>query len=162
MLKSIRDTLRPHFAESRVLDLYAGEGRFGSVALDEGACHVDFVEMNAGLANALREQAQKWAESSQTPVHIQVHRSDVVRYLSQTQSRYDIVFADPPFQEFSEPSALELTRQVIHVLGSGGIFLVKHPARMLISGLLSIPEMGLRYWKDSAVGDAGLTYFVRN
>ena len=145
------DTLRPHLAECRVLDLYAGEGRFGIMAIEEQAAHADFVEKDPGQARRLKTLTARWAD--QTTVHC----ADVLRFLEQPLDPYGIIFADPPFEGLTPEAVENLALAAHRHLEPEGIFLVKHPSRMLISASFS----GYRAWKNSAVGDAGLTYFVR-
>lgn len=151
MLKSMSDTLRPHLSESRVLDLYAGEGRFGVMAIEEGASLVDFVEIDPHQAKHLKTLVERWGDRA----HIKC--TDTAKYLSLKHTPYGIIFADPPFEGLTLENLEQLASLVLPHLEPEGIFLVKHPARMIISAGFS----GFRAWKNSAVGDAGLTYFVR-
>lgn len=151
MLKSMGDTLRPHLASARVLDLYAGEGRFGILALEQGASYVDLVEKNAPQARRLKELTARWNENSR------VHCDDVAAFLQRCEEKFHVVFADPPFEEMT-PEAVKSLALAIHPrLDADGIFLVKHPSRMIISASFQ----GYTHWKSNAVGDAGLSYFIR-
>ncbi len=77
---------------SRCLDLFAGSGALGLEALSRGAAHVTFVERDRDNAARLRETAAELA-----PGRAAVVEADALAWLSGQQSRFDIVFLDPPF-----------------------------------------------------------------
>lgn len=87
--------------EGRLLDLYAGTGAVALEALSRGAKHCVLVEQNAVAARIIRENVQVlgWPERAQ------VWQSTVKSALSQLLSkgeRFDIIFADPPFNRPQE------------------------------------------------------------
>lgn len=96
-----------------VLDLFAGTGALGFEAASRGATQVCFVENNRLAAQQLRTNAQKLhtqatehqaEEPTSNPVpSLQVQQMDVALCLAQQRSRnpgsrFDLVFADPPFR----------------------------------------------------------------
>lgn len=143
-LKSTLDTLRPYLAESTVLDLFAGQGRFGLGALEEGASEVVFVENHFQTAQALKKEGKG-----------QVSVMDVWKYLEGATQKFDIVFADPPFELWKNDFEIKLLTHAVKALKPGSILLVKHPKGVVLSG--AIQE--LRFWKTSVFGESGLTYF---
>lgn len=95
----VRETLfnwlAPMIAGATCLDLFAGTGALGIEALSRGAGHVDFVERDAQLARALRENLSRLGETSGS-----VRQADALGLLTQpAPTRYDLVFIDPPFAE---------------------------------------------------------------
>src|SRR5262249_53229746 len=147
-LKSAGDTLRPYLAGSQVLDLYAGQGRFGLMALEENAARVVFVEREEKTGAQLRAATQKRA--SQSVVYVR----DVFDFLEDhAADRYDLVFADPPFKEWQEGFSSRLFQAVTKVLSPDSIFLVKNPSRVVISA----PSPELTLWKQSKFGESTLT-----
>lgn len=149
-LKSAGDTLRPYLAGARVLDLFAGNGRLGKMALVEGAEHVVFVERDERTGTALRKSLLREAGRSTVFVH------DVFSFLaSHSEDRYDLVFADPPFKEWANGYAERLALAVQTVLLPESVFVVKNPTRVILSG----PLPGLSLWKQSEFGESTLTYF---
>ena len=89
---------------ARFLDLYAGNGGVGLEALSRGAAHCVFVEQNAVAAAIIREnlktcgwqeRAQVWHASVKSALHrfAEMHAAGV----NDDLTRFDIVFADPPF-----------------------------------------------------------------
>jgi 16S rRNA (guanine966-N2)-methyltransferase len=83
--------LTPMIAGARCLDLFAGTGALGIEALSRGAVQVDFVETDARLVDLLRANLVRLKQVAG------VHRADALRYLAESDARYDIVFLDPPF-----------------------------------------------------------------
>jgi len=77
------------------LDLFAGTGAVGIEALSRGASEAVFVESGARQCRVIRENlAAVGAEA-------RVFRSDTARALKRLESageRFDIVFADPPYE----------------------------------------------------------------
>lgn len=154
-LKSAIDTLRPWLEDSRILDLYAGHGRFGLATLKEGAREVLFVEKDPKTASALRSAIPR---SNQDRVRIE--KNDVFVFLAREKlsgQTFDIIFADPPFPVWNDAFSKRLAEEVQSLLGPNSIFLVKHPARMLPS----LPTYGFTEWKTTQFGESTLIYLKR-
>ncbi|WP_043319948.1 16S rRNA (guanine(966)-N(2))-methyltransferase RsmD [Microbulbifer sp. HZ11] len=84
--------LQFHLPGARCLDLFAGSGALGLEALSRGAARLDFVELDRGAAQILRQQLDLLeAEGAQ------VHNCPAQVYLSQSNTAFDVVFVDPPF-----------------------------------------------------------------
>jgi 16S rRNA (guanine966-N2)-methyltransferase len=150
-LKSAIDTLRPWLPQSRVLDLFAGLGRFGIATLKEEAGLVTFVEVNSKAAESLRRAIHRDRDRAR------VERSEVFAFLKKAKEDrelFDIVFADPPFPLWNESFAQMLSSSVLDVVNSESIFLVKHPARMLPS----LATYGFAEWKTTRFGESKLIY----
>jgi 16S rRNA (guanine966-N2)-methyltransferase len=77
----------------RVLDLFAGTGALGIEALSRGAADAAFVDTDTAAVD--RNLAAIGIERG-------VHRRDVLRFLADSDGRYDVVFLDPPYS--SAPS----------------------------------------------------------
>jgi 16S rRNA (guanine966-N2)-methyltransferase len=81
-----------------VLDLYAGSGALGLEAVSRGAGSADLVEKAPRAAAVVQRNAAKVAKSLGSDVAIRVHRSSVDAYLRATDSVFDVVFLDPPYE----------------------------------------------------------------
>ncbi|WP_308364778.1 MULTISPECIES: 16S rRNA (guanine(966)-N(2))-methyltransferase RsmD [unclassified Microbulbifer] len=77
---------------ARCLDLFAGSGALGLEALSRGAAGVDFVELNRSALQTLKEQLGVLQAQNG-----RVHYTSASDFLAHTDTRYDIVFVDPPF-----------------------------------------------------------------
>lgn len=148
-LKSASDTLRPYLAGSVCLDLYAGQGRLGQMALREGALEVTFVEKSPPTARELSKALAKETRAK-------VVNADTDRFLKATLKKpHGIIFADPPFPFWNEGFSKALCEAIEPWLDVDGIFLVKHPNRVVLSAA------GFALWKQTGFGEATLTYFLR-
>ncbi|MCK7597936.1 16S rRNA (guanine(966)-N(2))-methyltransferase RsmD [Microbulbifer sp. CAU 1566] len=87
--------LQFHLPGARCLDLFAGSGALGLEALSRGAETVDFVELDRGAAQMLRQQLELLqAEGGR------VHNCPAEVFLSQAAAShqpFDVIFVDPPF-----------------------------------------------------------------
>jgi 16S rRNA (guanine966-N2)-methyltransferase len=83
-------------AGTRVLDLYAGSGAVGLEALSRGAGHVLLVESGARAARVIRENIEAIGLPGAEVITDRVERV-LARGPAPAGSRYDIVFADPPY-----------------------------------------------------------------
>jgi len=151
-LKSAIDSLRPRLPGSKVLDLFAGQGRFGIAALCEGASYVVFVESNIKTCMELKEVLVKKKLGAVSDVV----RGDVFSYLSrQAPTSMNLVFADPPFPSWSIDFSMQLFSAVAKVVSIDSIFLVKAPKKMLASCQIK----PFRALKQSSFGESSLLYF---
>jgi len=78
-----------------VLDLYAGTGSVGFEAISRGASSATMVDISSNLLQVIKETAEKW----QITEKVICHRNDVLRFASQNSEKYDLIFADPPFNK---------------------------------------------------------------
>lgn len=106
----VRETLFnwlvPVIEGARCLDLCAGTGALGIEALSRGAASVHFVERDARLAQALRDNLTRLKVTAG-----QVAALDGATFLQAQPQPQDLVFLDPPFaQGLWSPLALALER----------------------------------------------------
>lgn len=108
----------------KVLDLFSGTGSISFEFASRGASVVHLVEQNkrhiAGIKNTIRDLGI----TNIKPVHI-----DVKAYLKVCTFRYDIVFADPPY-DLTWLTGLPALVSDSGVLEEDGIFILEHPRRM--------------------------------
>lgn len=86
--------LAPRIEGARCLDLYAGTGALGIEALSRGAASCTFVERDADLARALRENLARLGAGE-----AQVLVDDALAFLARGSAArtFDLAFVDPPF-----------------------------------------------------------------
>lgn len=108
------------FEGLRVLDLFAGTGSISYEFVSRGAERVTAVEMCQEQINFIRKTCEK--------LHIKnlsVYRSEVFKFLKKDTSKYDIIFADPPYQmpNFEELVQLVFEREL---LKDDGMLILEH------------------------------------
>ena len=98
--ESVFSALGEQVREADILDLYAGSGSFGIEALSRGGRSAVFVERSRSALAALRSNLELVGAEKVAAVI----SSSVERYLSEVAQdpRFDIVFADPPWDISSE------------------------------------------------------------
>ncbi len=108
----VRETLfnwlAPVIEGARCLDLCAGTGALGIEACSRGAARVRFVERDASVAQALRENLARLRIDI-----AEVANVDAITFLAGSAQAFDLVFLDPPF-------ALGLWAGLSRQLESGG------------------------------------------
>ncbi|MBI4403090.1 MAG: RsmD family RNA methyltransferase [Deltaproteobacteria bacterium] len=155
-LKSSIDRLRPWLAQSHVLDLYCGKGRFGLATLREEIASVTFVDNDATLIKQLRHATAK------TAIPREFFAIDAFKYLERAIKEgrlFDIIFADPPFRLWISNFPQRLHKTIAPILNPEGFFLVKCPKRMVPSPDVREDEPRLWLWKESVFGESKLLYY---
>ncbi len=142
-------TIRMDFAESTVLDLFAGTGALGLEALSRGATHCDFVEKNRKAAGILKENLETLDLGMQGEVII----GDAMRYVEKVNAQYDLIMADPPY------NAPVFQKLLVNIMASGilkpeGLFVLEH------SSFLQLPVIEqVEAVVQKSFGDTGVTIF---
>lgn len=112
--KSIMDSIRD-FDKKSVLDLFAGIGTLGIESISRGAGKVKFVEKNNRIIKVLEKNLDMLNLSSKSTIV----KSDVFKFLNDECEKYDIVFADPPYGEYSFDILYPL---ISNIMNNRGIF----------------------------------------
>jgi 16S rRNA (guanine966-N2)-methyltransferase len=80
---------------ARLLELYAGSGAIGLEALSRGAASCDFVEISPSALHALKANIATTGARNLT----RIFKRDALQFIASIPAgRYDIAFADPPYQ----------------------------------------------------------------
>ncbi len=112
--KSIMDIIYD-FENKAVLDLYSGFGTLGIECLSRGAKSVDFVEKDYKVIKVLRQNVDSLGLHSRCSIF----KSCVLDFLNKSNNKYDIIFADPPYETCDFTIILS---EVKNKLNLGGIF----------------------------------------
>ena len=92
---AIMNSLSSHLEGKVVLDVFAGTGALGFEALSRGAKHVSFIENHREVAKLIRQNAENLGVSDQ--VRIFAKKAETLTF----DDRFDIVFADPPYDKIT-------------------------------------------------------------
>jgi 16S rRNA (guanine966-N2)-methyltransferase len=92
---ALLDALAAELPDARVLDLFAGTGALGLEALSRGARLADFVETRPASLHALRANVAALRVRERT----RIFKRDALPFAAALEAdRYDIAFADPPYE----------------------------------------------------------------
>ena len=106
--------------ETTALDLFAGTGNISYELVSRGCPHVTAVDENNNCVRFIRETANKLNMNE-----LSVVKSDVFRFLPMHKAKYDLIFADPPY----DCKHYELLVSHIfenQLLKEDGIFVLEH------------------------------------
>jgi 16S rRNA (guanine(966)-N(2))-methyltransferase RsmD len=107
--ESLFSIIGPRMEGARVLDLFAGTGSLGIESLSRGARSATFVERDPDVASVLALNIERLGLKPESTVLRQAVGAFLKRRSSAT--RFDIVFADPPYDS-------GLAERVLEMLGS--------------------------------------------
>jgi 16S rRNA (guanine(966)-N(2))-methyltransferase RsmD len=108
-----------NFEELTVLDLFAGTGSIGYEFASRGAC-VDLIEIDYRSIQFIKSTIDTLKLSNIRP-----YRADFFKVIHKLDTKYDIIFADPPYQLQSIPSIPDLIFNN-NLLKPGGWFILEH------------------------------------
>lgn len=126
-LESVFNILADEVEGRCVLDLYAGVGSYGIMALRRGAALAVFVDK----AHEAERRVQKALEQYHLEEAAMIFREDVSHFLHKTErwgEPFDLVFADPPYEGVTPARVIE---EILDsgLLNHGGILIFEHSKR---------------------------------
>ena len=110
------------FEGATALDLFAGTGAISFELLSRGCAAVTAVEKAATQARFILKVKELLGDDGLTLV-----RGDVFRFIDSCRQKYDIIFADPPYDlpRFAEIPELVLNSEM---MGPDTLFIMEHPS----------------------------------
>ncbi len=153
--KSLFDILHPVAGKS-FLDLFAGSGNVGLEAISRGARFAVFVEKDIRLVGAIRAALSQMGYAERA----EVIRADALRGLGslvQKGERFDIIFADPPYDQ-------GLAMETLQYLEGGdasaedGIVVLQHSVREELEASLN---KAMELNDQRRYGDTMLSFLTR-
>lgn len=118
------------FIDLKLLDLCAGTGNISFEWLSREAGNVIAVDSNFNATRHIKNLAKSFEILDQ----IQIVHSDVIKYLEKTTEKFDLIFADPPYDvKFHQ----DIARLVFEkeMLNEDGILIIEHGKRTDLSQL---------------------------
>lgn len=128
-------TNRIDFEETTVLDLFAGIGGVSMEFISRETKFVTSVDMNAKCCAFIKETAAKFEVKN-----LSVIKSDVFKFLKNCSTKYDVIFADAPF-ELQETDKLPDLIFQYELLSENGILIVEHQAKRILQSDIQPKEI---------------------
>ena len=133
----------------KVLDLFGGTGAISYEFASRGASMVYCVEMLPLHANFIKSQAAKFGMDNLTVV-----RHNVFDFLEICREKFDIIFADPPYEidGIADIPEKVFSKDILH---PGAYFILEHPEEFDFSG-------HPRFIKEKKYGNVHFSFFENN
>jgi 16S rRNA (guanine966-N2)-methyltransferase len=112
---------RVDFESIDVLDLFAGTGSISYEFASRGVKSVHLVEKDIKHISGIKKILKDMDLQNVRPIHI-----DVKAYLKTCSIKYDIVFADPPYELSWLQELPDIVTQA-GIIKEGGVFILEHP-----------------------------------
>jgi 16S rRNA (guanine966-N2)-methyltransferase len=112
----------------KVLDLFSGTGHISLEFASRGAKPIIAIDQHFKCIGFLKAMAQE-LKFDITPV-----KSDVFEYLKKTNLKFDLIFADPPYDLKNIPEINTLVFER-NLLNDNGILIIEHGSRTDLSTL---------------------------
>jgi 16S rRNA (guanine966-N2)-methyltransferase len=119
---------RVDFETAGVLDLFSGTGSISYEFVSRGAAFVHLVEKDPRHISGIKRIIKDMDMANIRPIHI-----DVKTYLKACSIKYDIVFADPPYDLSWLKELPDLVTQA-GVIKEDGFFILEHPRDINFAG----------------------------
>lgn len=115
------------FDSCSVLDLFSGTGSISIEFASRGIHKVTSVDKHSGCVYWLRSVVEKYKLEQ-----IDVQKGDVFKFLEQHKAKYQIIFADPPYNLPTIPLIPELVMKN-DLLTDNGMLIVEHPSLLKLN-----------------------------
>jgi 16S rRNA (guanine966-N2)-methyltransferase len=119
---------RVDFEGLDVLDLFSGTGSISYEFASRGVTVVHLVEKDIRHINGIKKMIRELELDNTKVIHI-----DVRTYLKACSVKYDIVFADPPYELTWLKELPDLVTQA-GVIKNDGFFILEHPRDLSFTG----------------------------
>ncbi len=117
-----------YFDKISVLDLFAGIGSISFEFASRGTKQITAVDKHPGCVKFLEKI------NDELSFDVQVVKSDVYLYLERTNQKFDVIFADPPY-DFNIEELQKIIDQVFEkgLLNESGILIIEHSKKTDLS-----------------------------
>ena len=124
------------FTSVKVLDLFSGTGSISFEFASRGCEDVTSVEKDFKHYRFI----QKVIDELGLRNSIHVIKGDAFKYVEKTNAKFDIIFADPPY-DLKDAERLPELVMGSDILNEGGIFIFEHSDKKDYSGLPGVKEV---------------------
>ncbi|PBQ34483.1 16S rRNA (guanine(966)-N(2))-methyltransferase RsmD [Sphingobacteriaceae bacterium] len=127
-------TNKVDFEELTVLDLFSGTGHISLEFASRGAKEIVAVDKHFKCAGFLR------ATSKELNFNINALKNDVFDFLKNSTSKFDLIFADPPYDLPEIPNIHKLVFER-GLLKENGMLIIEHGQRTKLEGLQGFTKL---------------------
>jgi 16S rRNA (guanine966-N2)-methyltransferase len=122
------------FENCDVLDLFSGTGNISIEFASRAAKSVNAVDKHSGCVYWLESVIKKHELEQINPI-----KADVFKFLDQHKHKYQIIFADPPYDL---PNIPQIAEKVManHLLADNGLLVIEHPTYLKLNFLPGFTE----------------------
>jgi 16S rRNA (guanine(966)-N(2))-methyltransferase RsmD len=114
---------RVDYESSSVLDLFCGTGNISYEFISRGCQKLVAVDADGRSAKFVKETLLKLGETG-----ARIIKSDVFRFLETVHEKFDIIFADPPFELEDTDRLPELVKNQ-SLLNEDGMLIIEHQSK---------------------------------
>jgi len=113
--------VRYFFDEIAVLDLFSGTGNISFEFASRGVQNITAVDAHLGCIQFINKVSEEF------DFPITTIKSDVKKYLEKASGKYDVIFADPPY-DFTTEVLKKLVEEIIanSLLNMDGMLIIEH------------------------------------
>ena len=122
------------FEDAKILNLFSGTGSISYEFLSRGCKDLTLIELDFQHIQFIKSVMKELNAVAK------VYRADVFKFLESEKTKYDLIFADPPYDlpRFAEVPEIILRRNLIK---PGGIMVIEHPKSFNFSNLPHFSEV---------------------
>lgn len=131
---------------AKVLDAFAGSGSLGLESISRGATHATFIERDRTAQGVIERNVEVLGCKQQT----KLVKAPVAGWASTTHEQFDIIFADPPYQDLQLSTVGKLQK----LLKPNGLMVLSYTGRGEVP-----TELGVVVVDNRSYGDAVLNFY---
>ena len=120
---------RLDFEETTALDLFAGTGNISYELASRGCPKVVSIDKFYGCIEYIKKTAEQYKLEA-----IKVFKSDVFKYLDFETEKYDLIFADPPY-DMANPGSIATKVFERNLLKPDGILVIEHASQVKLQNI---------------------------
>lgn len=117
-----------------VLDLFSGTGNISLEFASRGAKAITSVDLNYGCVNFLKQTAKDNGLEQIKPI-----KSDVFKFLNACHEKFDLIFADPPYDISKIPDIAHIVFER-NLLNEQGLLIIEHQSMQNLANFTQFTE----------------------
>lgn len=137
------------FDHIRILDLFSGTGNISIEFASRGVPSVTSVDRDYGCYNYLRSVVKQHGLES-----IQPNKADVFKFLEFETEKYDLIFADPPY-DLPQINMIAQNIFKLDLLKPQGYLIIEHPSMKKL-------DNDIHFIEQRKYGSSSFSFFAHN